>query len=229
MIASDATSPGRLRDATASSWDVLVVGAGPAGSVAAREVARRGKSVLLVDKAVFPRYKVCGCCLNASATALIRQIGLGHILEQLPAQPIQRLALAAGGRLAPVELPAGGVAISRAALDNALAHEAIAGGVRFIDGVEARLTGQDAESRIVELSSGAEHARIAARVVVAADGLQGSLLADNRELPRRVARGSLLGVGATSRIPCRSIVQARSIWPSAPAVTSANCASKVIG
>src|SRR5438045_3051117 len=40
--------------------DVLVVGAGPAGSAAAYHLARRGVDVLLVDKAVFPREKVCG-------------------------------------------------------------------------------------------------------------------------------------------------------------------------
>ena len=51
------------------SPDVLVIGAGPAGSVTARELARRGRRVLLVDKAAFPRPKVCGCCLNAAAVA----------------------------------------------------------------------------------------------------------------------------------------------------------------
>jgi flavin-dependent dehydrogenase len=45
-------------------WDVVVVGAGPAGAMAARELARRGAGVLLVDRAQFPRYKVCGGCLN---------------------------------------------------------------------------------------------------------------------------------------------------------------------
>src|SRR5262245_23559213 len=47
-------------------WDVAVVGAGPAGSLAARELARRGASVLLVDRSPFPRPKVCGSCLNAA-------------------------------------------------------------------------------------------------------------------------------------------------------------------
>src|SRR4051794_23155105 len=41
-------------------WDVVVVGAGPAGSSAARVAAENGASVLLVDKATFPRYKSCG-------------------------------------------------------------------------------------------------------------------------------------------------------------------------
>src|SRR5437762_947004 len=53
-----------LADAERRVWDVVVVGAGPAGAAAARELARRSVSVLLVDKAVFPRWKVCGSCLN---------------------------------------------------------------------------------------------------------------------------------------------------------------------
>ena len=48
-------------DATAGViWDVLVVGAGPAGSSAARVAAEGGASVLLIDRARFPRYKTCG-------------------------------------------------------------------------------------------------------------------------------------------------------------------------
>ncbi|MEI6665216.1 MAG: FAD-dependent oxidoreductase, partial [Chloroflexota bacterium] len=42
------------------NYDAIVVGAGPAGSTAAREIAARGKSVLLLDRAKFPRDKPCG-------------------------------------------------------------------------------------------------------------------------------------------------------------------------
>jgi len=43
-----------------SRFDVIVVGAGPAGSTAGRELAAAGARVLLVDRANFPRYKSCG-------------------------------------------------------------------------------------------------------------------------------------------------------------------------
>ena len=56
-----------FEEAASQTWDVLVVGAGPAGALAARQAGRRAASVLLVDKAMFPRYKVCGSRLNASA------------------------------------------------------------------------------------------------------------------------------------------------------------------
>src|SRR5271156_2503277 len=78
-------------------WDALVVGAGPAGSIAARQLARSGVSVLLVDKARFPRRKVCGCCVGAGAVAMLEQIGLGDLLPALGARSIRQFQLAAYG------------------------------------------------------------------------------------------------------------------------------------
>ncbi|MCZ6706449.1 MAG: FAD-dependent oxidoreductase, partial [Chloroflexi bacterium] len=51
-----------------SDFDVVVVGAGPAGSTAARELAAQSARVLLIDRAVFPRDKPCGGGVLLSAT-----------------------------------------------------------------------------------------------------------------------------------------------------------------
>ena len=53
---------------------VAVIGAGPAGAMAAYELARRSFRVLLVDKSEFPRPKVCGCCLNGQALAIFSMV-----------------------------------------------------------------------------------------------------------------------------------------------------------
>ena len=127
---------------TDRTWDVLVVGAGPAGSVAARELARRGLAVLLVDRATFPRPKVCGCCLNAAALAALGTVGLGHVPAACGAVPLRAVRLAAGRRSATLPLP-GGVALSREAFDAALIHEAEAAGVEVVTGVTARVEGVD--------------------------------------------------------------------------------------
>ena len=120
-------------EATARRWDVVVVGAGPAGSVAARELARRGRSVLLLDKATFPRPKVCGCCLNGSALATLTAVGLGDLPARCGAVPLHHTRLYAGGRTAEVRLPAG-VALSRSALDVVLIRAAVDAGVAFLPG-----------------------------------------------------------------------------------------------
>ena len=52
-----------------SNWDVTVIGAGPAGTVAAIQLAARGMKTLLLDSKSFPRDKVCGGCLNQPAMA----------------------------------------------------------------------------------------------------------------------------------------------------------------
>lgn len=120
-------------EAVGRRWDAVVVGAGPAGATAARELARRGRAVLLVDRASFPRPKVCGCCLNGSALATLAAVGLGDLPERLGAVPLGETRLFAGGRAASVRLPAG-VALSRTALDAALVRAAIGSGVAFLPG-----------------------------------------------------------------------------------------------
>lgn len=121
------------------SPDVLVVGAGPAGAVTARELARRGRRVLLVDKAIFPRPKVCGGCLNGVAVGTLQRRGLGHVLEG--GMPLTAVRIAAGRHSAVLPLP-GGVAISREVLDARLVEAAVDAGVEFRPGTLFR---RDAE------------------------------------------------------------------------------------
>jgi menaquinone-9 beta-reductase len=109
-------------------WDAIVIGAGPAGSVTARELARNGCRVLLVDKASFPRSKVCGCCLNGAAIRTLRRLGLEEVLED--AVPLSQVTIGAKSRKASLNLPAG-VAISRELLDLRLVEAAVSAGVEF--------------------------------------------------------------------------------------------------
>ena len=60
---------------SAGMYDAAIVGAGPAGSTAARLLARAGWSVLLVEKAMFPRRKVCGEFISATSTPLLLDFG----------------------------------------------------------------------------------------------------------------------------------------------------------
>lgn len=157
-------------DAAAREWDVVVVGAGPAGAVAARQTARTGAQVLLVDRAAFPRRKVCGCCLNGRALAVLGEIGLAALDAELGAIPLRRVTVAAAGRTATLPLP-GGVSLSREAFDAALIRSAIAGGVAFLPGTPAKQGVIRDGHRTVSVGD----RTLAARVVIAADGLAGGL------------------------------------------------------
>jgi flavin-dependent dehydrogenase len=177
-------------DASREPWDAVVVGAGPAGSVAARELARLGKRVLLVDKAEFPRRKVCGCCLNAAAVDSLERLGLGVVLRD--AVPLTGVRLATAGHFANVRLP-GGVALSRDGFDAALIREAIATGVEFLPGTAAKLGPCEGDFRTVRLGD----ATVRARVAIAADGLAGSFTAADGNAPvvRAAAR---IGAGTVA-------------------------------
>src|SRR5436305_151549 len=61
--------------------DVLIVGAGPAGSVAATVLARSGARVRIVDRAIFPRDKLCGDTVNPGTIAILRRLGLAAPLD----------------------------------------------------------------------------------------------------------------------------------------------------
>ncbi|HEY2910421.1 MAG TPA: FAD-dependent oxidoreductase, partial [Gemmataceae bacterium] len=153
---------------TGRTWDAIVIGAGPAGSIAARQLARRGASVLLVDKATFPRSKVCGCCLNGAALAALGAIGLDHIPKVCGGIPLRTTRLAAGKRYAELRMDAG-VALSREALDSALIREAEAAGATFLPGMLAKIDAAGEGLRAVSLNGGKQLARIA----IEATGLGG--------------------------------------------------------
>ena len=91
-------------------YDAVVIGAGPAGGIAALGLARAGQRVLLVDKQRFPRAKVCGCCLNASALAVLREAGLGERLDTLAPPLVDCLVMRSGRRGRPPAPARGGVA-----------------------------------------------------------------------------------------------------------------------
>jgi flavin-dependent dehydrogenase len=184
-------------EAAGRTWDAVVVGAGPAGALAAREAARRGLRVLLVDQADFPRWKVCGCCLNARALGVLKAAGLGALPHECGAVPLAELHLGAPGGSAHLAIP-GGVSLSREAFDAALVRAALAAGADFLPRTRAVLTPADDERhRSVMLHHGAEQVRVQARVVLAADGLGGNLLARAGVSAAPAVPGSRIGAGIT--------------------------------
>ena len=62
-------------------FDCCIVGAGPAGSMAAYHLAHQGFKVALIDKSVFPRDKACGDMVGPEALRVLKQIGLSPLLD----------------------------------------------------------------------------------------------------------------------------------------------------
>ena len=155
----------------ADLWDVAVIGAGPAGSMAARECARRGLRVALLDKAAFPRVKVCGCCVSRGALSVLENVGLAHLVRELGGVPLREWHVAAQGRVAALTDLNLGVSLSRSALDAALVSAAVAAGVTFLPNTAALIGDCGERTRSVQVRTGQGPGNLAARVVVAAAGL----------------------------------------------------------
>ncbi|HEX5514327.1 MAG TPA: FAD-dependent monooxygenase [Gammaproteobacteria bacterium] len=173
-------------------WDVVVVGAGVAGTVSASRLARRGLSVLLTDKAQWPRHKACGGCINAAALRALAAAGLADISGAGPAYG--QIHLACGRHQAVLALPRGR-ALSRRRLDAMLADHAIAAGARFLPSTQATLNAADAGSRGVTLRCGDQRATVRAQLVLASDGLGSRLLGQAASTQLQVDEHSRIGVG----------------------------------
>jgi geranylgeranyl reductase family protein len=141
----------------------VVVGAGPAGAAAALEARRLrpDASVLLVDKAAFPRDKACGDGLGPHAVDELAALGAGHVLDGYPPIPGLRLRSPRGLEVAGEPARPNWV-VPREVLDARLVAAATAAGVELRRASVRRLEQRDG----LVLVDG----ELAARVVVGADG-----------------------------------------------------------
>jgi flavin-dependent dehydrogenase len=178
--------------------DALVVGAGPAGSIAALVLARAGIGVQVIDRARFPRDKLCGDTLNPGSLAILDRLGIGDCVRG-SAMPVSGMTVTGPGASVSAAYPRGlrGASMTRRELDQRLLNAAIAAGARFEPGVTIRepLVEDDAQVRGVRVASGRREVVMRARVVIGADG-RGSRLAAALRLssfatrPRRWAFGA---------------------------------------
>jgi geranylgeranyl reductase family protein len=173
----------------AESFDTIVVGAGPAGAVAARELARGGRGpVLLLDRAQFPRLKPCAGGLSPLALRLLDELGLGTVVRPR-AYPIRGLRLVSpNGADAVVHGPDSAAILNRRELDALLVDAAVAAGVQLR--TEAKVNGLIFEAGRVAGVRCADR-EFAARWVLAAGGANDRLARDLDAGPGRVLRGCI--------------------------------------
>jgi flavin-dependent dehydrogenase len=175
-------------------WDVIVIGAGPAGALAAHQLARCQLRVLLVEKRVFPRWKICGSCLNGVALKALETAGLGDLLDGLGAAPLERIRLGLQGHQLELALPAGR-SLSRGRLDQALCEAAVAAGAELRAPCEATVAGSHPAGREVLLRSGADVQTTSARVVLVASGLGSPALGPELPIETRISPRARIGAG----------------------------------
>jgi geranylgeranyl reductase family protein len=177
----------------ASAADVVVVGAGPAGSAAAAWAARAGRDVLVIDGATFPRDKACGDGLTPRAVAELERLGLGPWLDE----HIRHDGLRMSGFGSAVEVrwpgpsfPATGSAVPRTELDDRVRLVAQASGARMLLGVKAVAVEHDSAGRVAAVVLG-DGRRVRCRELIVADGARSTL---GRELGRQWHQETVYGV-----------------------------------
>lgn len=163
--------------------DVVVVGAGPAGSSTAYHLASLGVDVLLLERATFPRDKVCGDGLTPAAVHELLLMGV----DTRGWKRNRGLTVVGGGHTVSLEwpdqksLPGYGMARARTDLDHALVKRAVHAGARLHEGVTVTGALQDASGRVVGVrartgrGTHAVETDVRARLVVDAGGVAARL------------------------------------------------------
>ena len=165
----------RRQDVNQGGWpeqvDVLVVGAGPAGTAAAITLARSGRAVTVIDKATFPRDKCCGDGLTTGALRRLEQLGLDP--ATVPSWEWVDDVMIAGANTKTIAFPLPddghfAAVAARFDLDAALVQLAKDCGVRVMEGSTVTSAAQFRSE--VHITVDGSHT-IAARQVIAADGM----------------------------------------------------------
>jgi len=166
-----------------SRFDVVIIGAGPAGTTCAALLARRGIHVLLCDKSKFPREKICGDCVNPGCWDSFRLLGVEDEVAD-NAEFIKSIKIA--GRSGKVlDIPVDNnpshtrlspfIAIKRNVLDSILLNRAVMEGATFcestlIDSICFRKSGKESWEIFLQKQGAGETFRVDCTTLIGADG-----------------------------------------------------------
>jgi geranylgeranyl reductase family protein len=155
--------------------DVAVVGAGPAGCSAAILLARKGYSVAMIDRSVFPREKLCGDFLNPANWEIFERLGIQNALLSSAHEKIGAFRISTASAAATVAFPpqngrhAFGLGLRRSLLDDLLRRLAEKEGVTLSQGQKPSRLTRGASDWILSYADSSEE-KVHAKLLIGADG-----------------------------------------------------------
>ena len=158
-------------------FDVAIIGAGPAGSSAAIQLATKGYSVALLDKERFPREKLCGDFLNPVNWPMLRELKVERAVLARPHEKISVFRFTSfSGEEAEIPLPAGrdeavvGLGLRRHDLDYVLLERVKSLGVTVLDGWKPQELERQPDGWILKADKSDVFGELGARMLIGADG-----------------------------------------------------------
>jgi menaquinone-9 beta-reductase len=158
-------------------FDVAIIGAGPAGSSAAIQLAAKGYSITLIDKEQFPRQKLCGDFLNPINWPMLRELEVERAVLACPHEKISVFRFTSfSGEEAEIPLPAGrdeavvGLGLRRFDLDHVLLNRAKSLGVTVLDGWKPKELERQPNGWVLKANKSDAFEEFGARMLIGADG-----------------------------------------------------------
>jgi menaquinone-9 beta-reductase len=160
-------------------YDALVIGGGPAGATVAALLARGGRSVAVIEKAAFPRRKVCGEFISAASLSLLRELGVAQAFAAQAGPEVRRVGLFAGDAMLAADMPRQrtgidpyGRALGREHLDALLLQCAADAGAHVLQPMAARTVEKTCSGFVCGIEKRNSHGvlHLEARALIAAHG-----------------------------------------------------------